>query len=364
MIKKLFKRVLPALLVVCMLLSATAFAATTYRIEVTLTGPDADGVTQTISGLSSKYGSLSSPLAAEVVQVVHNKLGEIETVYNRTGLRDIVYAGLRAFADGKLAWDEYVDAYVDDVTGQFKHTLRDLDSTFGDLSPNVVNRVSYLTKEGDTYVVTVTLRQNSPSAGGSDLQGGNAYDDCPERYLYDLDLSAWYHDGVHYCVEYGIMEGHADSTFGPDEALTRAQVAQILYNLEGRPAVAVEEIFDDVAVAAWYAEAITWASEAGVVLGYGNGNFGPEDPVTREQLAAMLYRYAQYKGRDVSVGENTNILSYDDAFSVAQWAMAAMQWACGDGIVNGVAQGSAMNLLPQSNATRAQAATMFMRYLQ
>lgn len=358
MVKKLFKRVLPALLVVCLLLSVTAFAATTYRIEVTLTGPDADGVTQTISGLSSKYGSLSSPLAAEVVQVIHNKLGEIETVYAETGLRDIVYSGLRAFADGENAWDAYADSYESDVTGQFKETLRDLDSTFGDLTPNVVNRISYLTEKGDTYVVTVTLRQNSPSAGSSDLQGGNTYDDCPERYLYDLDLTAWYHDGVHYCVEHGIMEGHADSTFGPYEPLTRAQVAQIIYNLEGRPAVEVEEIFDDVAVDAWHAEAITWASEAGVVLGYGNGDFGPEDPVTREQLAAMLYRYAQYKGYDVSAAAD---LAFDDAHSVSNWALSAVKWALAEGIVNGV---SNTILSPTTYATRAQAATMLMRYLQ
>lgn len=358
MVKKLFKRVLPVLLVVCLLMSVTAFAATTYYIDVTLTGPDADGVTQTITGSSSKYGALSTPLAAEVVQVLNRKLGEIEVVFAETGLREIVYSGLRAFSDGESAWDAYADSHETDVTGEFKETLRDLDSTFADLTANITNKISYLTEEGSTYVVTVILRQNKSSAGNDSPLKGDEYDDCPEAHLIDLDLTAWYHDGIHFCVEHGIMEGHADNTFGPDQPLTRAQVAQILYNLENKPAVEDKQHYDDVAASAWHADAIAWATVAGVVLGYGNGNFGPDDPVTREQLATILYRYSHHKDHDIIDG---SALDYDDAHTVSHWALTAMEWAHAEGIITGISEDI---LHPTGNATRAQAATMFMRYLQ
>ena len=355
MIKKLFKRVLPLLLVACLLLSATAFAATTYYIEVTLSGPDADGVDQTVSGTSSKYGALSSPLAAEVVQVVNTNLSTIETVFAVTGLRQIVYDGLQAFSDGADAWNTYVDAHEGNVTGSFKETLRDLDSTFADLTVNEVNAISYQAQDGSVYVVTVTLKQHQTVVSGGDCPKDET---CPAAYLTDVDLGAWYHDGIHYCVEHGLMVGHPDNTFGPEESLTRAQIAQVLYNCENKPAVEAKEIFDDVATSAWYAEAITWASEAGVVLGYGNGKFGPEDPITREQLAAMLYRYSQYKGYDVSAAAE---LSFVDASTVSDWALTAMKWACAEGILQGMDNNT---LNPAGNATRAQAATMFMRYFK
>jgi len=97
------------------------------------------------------------------------------------------------------------------------------------------------------------------------------------------------------------------------------------------------------------------------VEGYGNGKFGPDDSITREQLAAILYRYAKFKGYDVSVGEDTNILSYNDAFSISDWAMPAMQWACGAELMQGDDQ---HNLLPGQGATRAQAAAILMRFME
>lgn len=358
MTKKRFCRVLPLLLVLCILFSTTAFAATTYYIEVTLTGPDGDGVTQTITGQSSKYGSLSSPLAYEVVQVIHANLDTIETVYARTGLRQTVYNGLEAFAEGEEAWNDYNNLYYDAVTGDFKDTLRSLDSTFGDLTVNVVNKISYQTQKGTVYVVTVTLRQYQVGSGGTGIDCPRN-ELCPAGYLTDVDLHAWYHDGIHYCVEHGLMEGYPNCLFGPDDQLTRAQIAQVLYNRENKPEVEAREIFDDVATYAWYADAITWASDAGVVQGYGDGNFGPDDPITREQLAAMLYRYSAYKGYDVSSGEAIETLSFSDADSISDWALSAVKWAYAEGIVEGLGNGI---LNPTGYATRAQAATMFMRY--
>ena len=117
--------------------------------------------------------------------------------------------------------------------------------------------------------------------------------------------------------------------------------------------------FTDTVEGAYYTEAVRWAAAADVVGGYADGRFGTNDPVTREQLAAMLYRFAKYQQRDVRVGEDTNILSYEDAFSVSDWAMSALQWACGAELISGVNGG---RLLPQGSATRAQMATILMRF--
>ena len=117
-------------------------------------------------------------------------------------------------------------------------------------------------------------------------------------------------------------------------------------------------VFDDVDNDTWYTKAVRWAASKKIVEGYGDGNFGVNDDITREQLVTILYRYAQYKGYDVSVGENTNILSYDDSFSISEYAYPALQWACGAGIISGD-DGS---LLPQNNATRSQVAVILQRF--
>ena len=357
MTKKIFKRVLPLLLVVCMLLSTTAFAATTYYIEVSLTGPDANGVTQTVSGASSKYGSLSTPLAYEVVQLLNAKLDTIREVFALTGLSQIVYSGLDAFNAGEAAWQAYTGSYYGDVNGSFKDTLSDLDSTFADVPVNVPNVLTYQTDKGTTYTVTVTLKQHG--TGGSTAQPGETDDYICLPYV-DIDLSAWYHEGVHYCLTHDIMNGYSGTVFGPNDTLTRAQVAQIIYNLEDRPAVDNEDPFVDVAPYNWYAKAVTWAAEVGVVNGTGSSKFRPDDPITREQLAAMLYRYSQYKGYDVSAGETIDSLAFSDADTVSAWALPAVKWAYAEEII----QGMGNNLLsPDGYTTRAQAATMLMRFM-
>ena len=187
-------------------------------------------------------------------------------------------------------------------------------------------------------------------------------DSCPLGAFGDLTAAAWYHDGVHYCLENGLMRGVSGGKFLPDGSTTRAQLVTILWRLEGSPETTGAARFSDVAGGAWYAEAVRWAAGCGVVKGYDNGCFGPNDAVTREQMAAILYRYAQHKGYDVSAGEDTNILSFDDAFAVSEYAIPAMQWACGSGMVRGIAQKGGMLLAPRDTTTRAQAATLIMRF--
>ena len=201
--------------------------------------------------------------------------------------------------------------------------------------------------------VTATFR-----AGSAACDGGA---DCPLRAFNDLDVNAWYHDGIHYCLENGLMDGVDNALFAPNASLTRAMLVTILWRVEGRPVVNYYMPFTDVDGGAWYAEAVRWAASEGIVNGVTDTSFAPDDPITREQLAAILWRYAKAKGYDVSIGEETNILSYADFDQIGEYAIPAMQWACVAGIINGLTEST---LVPQGTATRAQAATMLMRFCE
>ena len=181
----------------------------------------------------------------------------------------------------------------------------------------------------------------------------------PTTGFNDVADKDWFADAVKYVADKGMMNGTSKTTFGPNDSTTRGMIVTVLYRLENEPSAAAVS-FTDVVSGQYYTFAVAWANANGIVTGYGNGKFGPNDVVTREQLAAILYRYAQYKKYDVSVGEDTNILSYADAQSVSAYAIPAMQWAGGAGIVNG----SNGKLNPQNNATRAEVATMLMRYCE
>ena len=172
----------------------------------------------------------------------------------------------------------------------------------------------------------------------------------------------WAYDAIQYVYGEGLMAGTSGSAFSPEGTTTRGQIVTILWRLSGSPVVDYLMDFDDVDPASYCGEAIRWAVSEGIADGYGNGAFGPNDPITREQFAAMLHRYAQHEGYDVSVGADTNILSYADAFTVSEYAVSALQWACGAGIVHGTGDGS--TLTPQGKATRAQAAVMLQRFCE
>ena len=177
----------------------------------------------------------------------------------------------------------------------------------------------------------------------------------------DVDTDDWFFVDVSYVYDKGLMSGTSTTTFAPNITTTRGMIVTILYRLENEPAVSGSLPFDDVKPGSYYENAIMWAAENNIVSGYGNRMFGPDDHITREQMAAILWRYAQYAGYDVSIGEDTNILSYDDALSVSEYAIPAMQWACGDGIINGT---SDTTLSPQGNATRAQVAAILHRFCE
>ena len=175
----------------------------------------------------------------------------------------------------------------------------------------------------------------------------------------DVRRGDWFYDDVRYVYETGLMNGTANRIFAPSISTTRAMIVTILWRLEGSPVVNFAMRFRDVVENAWYSEAVRWAAANGIVTGYTEQTFGPNDNIAREQLAAILHRYAKYKGLDVSAGEDTNILSFDDAQTISGYAVPAMQWACGADLV----QGSNRKLLPTARATRAQVAAMLHRFL-
>ena len=178
----------------------------------------------------------------------------------------------------------------------------------------------------------------------------------------DVPEGAWYADAAAYVYEHGLMAGTSATTFAPDVTTSRAMIATILWRMAGSPVVNYAMNYTDVTQGQWCSEAIRWATSEGVVTGYGNGLFGTNDPITREQFAVMLYRFAQEQGYDVSIGENTNILSYTDVADLSEYAISAMQWAVGAGIINGTGDGSTLS--PHGQATRAQAAVMLMRFCE
>ena len=171
--------------------------------------------------------------------------------------------------------------------------------------------------------------------------------DVPDFPFTDVSVNAWYYEAVKYVYENGIMNGMDRYSFQPNGTLTRAMVWTMLARLDG---------VDTEGGNSWYAKAQEWATANSVSDGE-----NPTGEVTREQLVTMLYRYAQYKGYDVSIGEDTNILSYVDVDQVSDWAMEAFQWACGTGVIEGDENSA---LTPKASTTRAQAAAMLMRFIE
>ena len=169
----------------------------------------------------------------------------------------------------------------------------------------------------------------------------------------DVMPGDWFWEDVKYVYENGIMNGVSATKFDPLSVLTRSMIVTVLYRMEGEPEVPEQGVFTDVPADEWYSDGVSWAASKEIVNGYGNGKYGPTDNVTREQLAAILFRYANWKGYDTSIGEDTNILSYDDAFDISGWAVSAMQWACGTGVLD---SGNTAAIRPTEPAARSEIA--------
>ncbi len=241
-------------------------------------------------------------------------------------------------------------------------------------------------KEGmkNSAVATATFTKSSgggttpggSSGGGGGGGGGKRHDSTttdknpttPDNYgnngstsgmkFTDVATSSWYYSAVKYMQDKGLMAGTSTTTFSPDMTTTRAMIVTILYRMENEPA-ATASTFPDVAAGQWYSNAVAWAAANGIVSGYDNGNFGPEDIITREQMAAILFRYASFKGYDVT--KTANLSAYGDGTQVSEYAQSSMQWANGAGLITGT---DTNLLLPTGSATRAQVASILMRFLE
>ena len=220
------------------------------------------------------------------------------------------------------------------------------------------------TATGATVSAEVTVTGARDDSGRrSDSKTDNAADgpcdrgaSCPMSAYSDLDKTAWYHDGVHWALENGVMTGFGNGIFRPNRNTTRAQVVTTLWALENKPVSRKAFTFKDVAEDAWYCEAVRWAADKGYVAGYSASEFAPDDLVTREQLATILYAYEKDKGNGFT-GAWAFPLNYTDAADVADWAYEPMCWMTMKDIITGLPGGI---LAPKANATRAQIATLLM----
>ena len=210
---------------------------------------------------------------------------------------------------------------------------------------SLTNKVSgvYLTKDMTVYAGWRV--DENPGTGA------NPFTDVSEK--------DWFYGDVMFVYENGLMLGTSKTLFSPYGTATRGMMATILWRMEGSPAPKGKNSFTDVEAGKWYADAITWTAENGIFAGYGKDKFGPDDPITREQLAAIFYRYADYKGYDLTVKGNPD--KFKDADKITDYAKTAMQWAVGSGLV----KGKSGNLLdPQGTATRAEIAAMLHRFIE
>lgn len=190
-----------------------------------------------------------------------------------------------------------------------------------------------------------------------------------KTYLYppvfeqftDVKEDDWFCGAVQFVVSNGLFNGTGKHQFSPEENMSRAMLVTVLWRYEGMPQEG-KNIFTDVPAGTWYTEAVQWAAENGIVNGVGNGRFDPDGELTREQMAAILYRYAE--GRNLDVTARGNLSGFADASTVSGYAKDAMQWAVAEGLIGGMKNGGRMVLAPSGSATRAQVATILMRFIE
>ena len=325
--------------------------------------------TATISG-SSKTFTVKNTLDSDITVKVNN---DSKTVGKNNGTQSFTYTkpssgGSGGSSSGKTTYKVTTSAVNNGGVNASPSNAEKGATITITLSPDKGYKLDKLTvtdgsgktvstvKKSDT-VYTFTMPASAVKVGVSYVK---ATETPSETKFNDVSANDWFASAVDYVTGKGMMNGTADNTFSPKAHTTRGMVVTVLYRLENQPSTSAAS-FTDVASGAYYANAVAWANANGIVSGYGSGKFGPNDKVTREQLAAILYRYAQYKKYDVSVGEDTNILSYDDAQSISSYAIPAIQWACGAGVVTGK---SGSKLDPKGNATRAEVAAMLMRFCE
>ena len=324
--------------------------------------------TATISG-SSKTFTVKNTLDSDITVKVNN---DSKTVGKNNGTQSFTYTkpssggSSGGSSSGKMTYKVTTSAVNNGGVNASPSSAEKGAAITITLSPDKGYKLDKLTvtdgsgktvstvKKSDT-VYTFTMPASAVKVGVSYVK---ATETPSETKFSDVSANDWFASAVDYVTGKGMMNGTADNTFSPKANTTRGMVVTVLYRLENQPSTSAAS-FTDVASGAYYANAVAWANANGIVSGYGSGKFGPNDKVTREQLAAILYRYAQYKKYDVSGAKSLD--GYTDAQSVSSYAVPALQWANAAGVVTGK---SGSKLDPKGNATRAEVAAMLMRFCE
>ena len=215
-----------------------------------------------------------------------------------------------------------------------------------------------VTKKSDTSYTFIMPDADVTISASFKEESTDPVDPEWENPFTDVAEGDWFYDAVKYVHENEMMVGTSDTLFGPDDTTTRAMIVTILYRLEGSPAAAGSS-FADVATDAYYADAVAWAAQNGIVMGYSDTQFAPDDNITREQMASILYRYASFKGYDVSA--QSELAGYTDVSAISDYALTAMKWANGSGLINGRTD---TTIEPQESASRAEVAAILMRFCE
>lgn len=242
-------------------------------------------------------------------------------------------------------------------------------SKYYDLVPRMQSYIAKRWQEDVPTYSIVNMTDDSLTINTYRTDNGEAIDDSftikktDESTLpfTDVNRNDWFYSAVNYAYQNKLFSGMSETTFAPNVPMSRAMLVQVLYNMAGKPEVSGTSSFRDVG-SAWYQNAVTWASQNGIVYGTGKHTFSPESAVTREQTAAILQRYMQKTGKDTSA--SADLSKYPDAASVSAWAKDSMQWAVGSGLIEGVRSGSTVTLSPQDSSTRAQIAQMLYNFFK
>jgi hypothetical protein len=295
------------------------------------------------------YDPYRSLIARSTAPISENAQAALKSA-GTSGLIDCYYIGMytpdedNSLAKIDMADNSFVAVKIDLPSDVSEDSLEIYRLTDEDDTPIPVE-YDIVERSGEKYAIVDT-----------DTLGYFALIDTGAGYS-DVSSDAWYAQSVKYVTEKGLMSGIGNNKFAPETPLSRNMLVTILYRMDGEPEVSEKGTFKDILPDSYYENAVAWAAENGIVSGYTADKFEPYGDITREQLAAILWRYAKYKGIDVSANENANITNFSDADKVSEYAVPAMQWACSAGIISGI--GGA--LVPNESATRAQTAAILER---
>jgi Predicted metal-dependent hydrolase with the TIM-barrel fold len=308
------------------------------------------GVTVTFSG-DHPVSPINNPFWAIETAVTRNlNNAEFYGVDDITSIDDLTWL---LNPDERISAKQAIEAYTINVARQMF-----MEDSIGSLA---VGKIADMIVVDQDPLKINPLDIDKTEVVATIFAGEIVYGGIVEKEIFDDIANHWAKDAIIYVYDVSLFKGLSASLFCPEGTMTRAMAVTVLHRIAELPEPkGAADTFADVIPGMWYEEAVKWTAESGIVNGYGEGLFGPEDNVTREQMVTLLWRYFNWKELDVSVGEDTNILSYADAFAVSEYAVASMQWACGEDLISGKPGGY---LDPQGKITRAEVAEILMRML-